>query len=66
MNLYHSNIATEITMDGTKIMRSMNVSFRAFGRRHKILSIYGKEKDMAAIGGLRPHIACESGASRGL
>ena len=66
MNLYHSNIAEEITMEGTKIMRSMNVSFRAFGRRHKILSIYGKERDMAAIGGLRPDISSRPDAGRGL
>lgn len=66
MEFYHSNLAEEITMEGTKIMRSMNVSFRAFGRRHKILSIYGKERDMASVGGLRPHIAAGPGAGRGL
>jgi hypothetical protein len=66
MNLYNSNLAAEITMEGTKIMRTMSVSFRAFGRRHKILSIYGKEKDMALVGGMRPHthIACGSEYSR--
>lgn len=57
MILYSENKAEEIALEGTKIIRNMSVSFRSFGRRHRILSIYGKKRDMAAVGGLRPHCA---------
>jgi len=55
MILYSENNAEEIALEGTRIMRNINISFRSFGRRHRILSIYGKKRDTAAVGGLRPH-----------